>query len=27
VRIDRAYEARTVSDHWPIVATFEFPGD
>jgi endonuclease/exonuclease/phosphatase family metal-dependent hydrolase len=27
VRIDRAYEARTVSDHWPIVATFEFPGE
>ena len=27
VRIDRSYEARTVSDHWPIVATFEFPGE
>jgi len=25
VRIDRAYEAGTVSDHWPIVATFELP--
>jgi len=27
VRIDRAYEAGTVSDHWPIVATFEFPAE
>jgi endonuclease/exonuclease/phosphatase family metal-dependent hydrolase len=26
VRIDHgAYEARTVSDHWPLVATFELP--
>lgn len=27
VRIDRVYESGTVSDHWPIVATFEFPGE
>ena len=25
VRIDHSYEARTVSDHWPIIATFDFP--
>ncbi len=27
VRIDHVYEARTVSDHWPVIATFEFPAD
>ncbi len=27
VRIDHSYEARTVSDHWPVIATFEFPAD
>ena len=26
VRIDHSYEARTVSDHWPIIATFGFSG-
>jgi endonuclease/exonuclease/phosphatase family metal-dependent hydrolase len=25
VRIDHSYESRTVSDHWPVIATFEFP--
>jgi endonuclease/exonuclease/phosphatase family metal-dependent hydrolase len=27
VRIDHSYEAGTVSDHWPVLATFEFPED
>ncbi len=27
VQIDHAYAAGTVSDHWPVVATFEFPGE
>ncbi len=27
VRIDHSYAARTVSDHWPVIATFEFPAD
>ncbi len=27
VRIDHSYAARTVSDHWPVIATFEFPAE
>jgi len=27
IRIDRAYEAGAVSDHWPVIATFEFPSE
>ena len=27
VRIDHSYEARTVSDHWPVLAAFELPAD
>jgi len=27
VRIDHSHEARTVSDHWPVLATFGFPGE
>jgi endonuclease/exonuclease/phosphatase family metal-dependent hydrolase len=27
VRIDHSYAARSVSDHWPVIATFEFPAE
>jgi len=27
VRIDHAYQAGTVSDHWPVIAKFEFPSE
>ncbi len=27
VWIDHSYAARTVSDHWPVIATFEFPAE
>jgi len=27
VRIDHSYAAGTVSDHWPVIAVFEFPAD